>query len=110
MLALLPKGMVGTTVTNARGFRPTFDNDGAAAIRVAYDTGEATVYEIADKFGVSTSTILNLLRGETYKKAGGPIKPNLKIGDKSKPVFSVEDVNVMLDSLGDGLHGADVVE
>ena len=96
-------------MSNPNGQQRFFDEEGAEAIRVGYQQSEITVREIAKAFGCSNSSILSLLRGETYKQAGGPTWPDLKLSDRSAVKFAVEDVNGILDSLGVDTD-ADIVE
>jgi hypothetical protein len=49
-----------------------FDGETALEIRQAYARGEFSQREASKMYGVSRGTIAKLLRGDTYKYAGGP--------------------------------------
>lgn len=50
-----------------------------ASIRSRYADGSATCLGIAVEYGVDETTIRSMVRGETYRTAGGPICPNLRL-------------------------------
>jgi hypothetical protein len=63
----------------------TMTNAEARAARYLRRDFEMTLDELARMYGVARSTMSILLRGITFKHAGGPIDPGRKPPDRSKP-------------------------
>lgn len=78
----IQKGRFNST-NRAKGvdcFLAKLNDESVKKIREDYHSGCATADEIAKRFGVSQSTISSLVRGRTWKHAGGPIsKPRRRI-------------------------------
>lgn len=53
----------------------SFTNEEAAQIREEYAAGGTTDLALSMKYGVTPKTITVLLSGDTYRDAGGPIRP-----------------------------------
>lgn len=47
----------------------------AATIRRAHASGGASILDLSKRFNVSTTSVRDVVRGNTYKTAGGPITP-----------------------------------
>ena len=65
--------------TKAKFKQPLVSQAGARAIRELYaaEEGGLTPQDIADRLDCGIQTIVNLLSGKTYKRAGGPLATNL---------------------------------
>ena len=65
------------TATAGRQGGRKLDDDQAAAIRYTYALGNVTMLELADRYGVTRYVIQQLIVGDTYQKASGPITHRL---------------------------------
>jgi len=80
---------------------PKFTNSQVKAIRSLYSLGNISQSELAEKFHVHRSSISLLLRGETYKKAGGPIFVTQRRKLTTKEVRAIREQRAMNVSLKD---------
>ena len=95
------------------GDAPPSARPAAKKIREAYETGEFSHRELADRVGVQHQTMANLLRGDSYKQAGGPTF-DLAV-HREIPKYTDDEVDralsaVLGEDVGDVLgEGADIV-
>jgi len=61
---------------NKTGIRDKLYRGDVIEIRQLYATKKYKMKELAEKFGVSTTTISAIVRGETHKETPGPVSRN----------------------------------
>ena len=65
--------------------------DGARRIRERYERGDLSVHQLAKRLGCSPHAVQNLLTGKSYKKAGGPLFPEVSRSGGARPPRHSDD-------------------
>jgi hypothetical protein len=69
----------GTLRTGDRCYQASFDNSTVREMRLMF-AGGVSRREIADRFQTSYDRVVLIIRGATYKDAGGPLAGKMKPG------------------------------